>query len=169
MKLYFLFTPKKEKYNCNYIYAMEDELLYGFFVEEDYIVKTDDLEISTIDELHNLHKKRIEHLKKNSPDTFLPILIEKEFNSINEGLKFLGSGKEDFDQGKPKYKKLPKVITPYDIDFDEDEEEHYERKLKVDDDDFVKDIEPDENLDDSLNDNFDLEDDLFDDDEENNL
>lgn len=167
MKLYFLFTPKKEKYNCNYIYAMEDELLYGFFVEEDYIVKTDDLEITTIDELQKLHKKKIDHLKKNSPDALLPLLIEKEFNSINEGLKFLGSGKEDFDEGKPKYKKLPKVITPYDIDFDEDEEVTYDRKLRDEDDDYIKEKEPDEDFDNSIDDNFDLDDDLFEDDEEN--
>ncbi len=163
MKLYFLFTPRKEKYNCTYIYGMEDEQLYGFFIEEDYIVKTDDLEITTIDELEKLHRKRIEHIKKNSPSGLIPLLIEKEFESLNAGLKFLGSSKEDFESGKPKHKKLPKVISPYDIDFDEDEEVHYEKKLRDVDDDFVD--EPKSV--DAFDDNFSLDDDLFDDEEEN--
>lgn len=165
MKFYFIFSKKGEKSTCSAIYSLENGKLFSYSVEEDYIVKSDDAHIKTVEKLLEKYK-----------DAKTKVLIEKEYEQPLNALLYLGASIEDFQNQIPARKRLPQIITPYDMDFEDAENSYPDiktspRKSGVDDyerdepaesydaedlDDeafYSESFEEDENFDD-LNENF---------------
>lgn len=146
MNIYFLFNYQEEEYICTYIYSNENNSIVSYSMDEDYIVKTDEPKIKSLKHLEESYSaaKNKKGDKQNPPQ-----LLQKEFPDIKPALYFLEGTIEDFKEGIPARRKLPQIVNPYDLDF-EDEKDGFplynesemdfdDKKFKDDDDEFFDD------------------------------
>ncbi len=113
METYLLFSPKANSHILTYVYVKENGKIVSYSFDEDYIVKMDEPQIKSVKDLETKFSKGE---SENSPK-----LIKKEFIDLHESLFFLNGTLENFENGEKYYKKLPQIINPYDLDFDDDE------------------------------------------------
>ncbi len=119
MIVYFLFKLKNDDYICSYIYNEENSKIFSYSFDEDYIVKSDEPNYKKLEELETALLKKSK--SKKAKDT--PVILEKkDFPDIKNALFFLEGSLDDFKEGIQARKKLPQIINPYDLDFEEGEE-----------------------------------------------
>lgn len=118
MVVYFLFSPKDDEHICSYIYTSEKNKLISYSYDEEYIVKTDEPKIKDFKDLEEKYSGKGKN-KKSKPS----ILLKGEYPDVRDALFFLDGTLEDFKQGIKARKKLPSIINPFDLDFDEDTED----------------------------------------------
>lgn len=118
MVVYFLFSPKDDEHICSYIYTSEKSKLISYSYDEEYIVKTDEPKIKDFNDLEEKYSN-----KGKSKKSKQSILIKGEYPDVKDALFFLDGTMEDFKQGTKARKKLPPIINPFDLDFDEDTED----------------------------------------------
>jgi hypothetical protein len=156
MIVYFLFSPKDDDYICTYIYSSEKNKIISYSYDEEYIVKTDEPKVKSCKDLEDKYSDKGK-TKKGKP----PILLQGNYNDIKEALFYLDGTLENFKQLIKARKKLPPVINPFDIDFDEEEIDEFEDMgpvridKKVDDPDFMDEFNSsDDENDDEYKDDF---------------
>jgi hypothetical protein len=187
MNIYFLFSTVKDEYICKYIYTNESKKVFSYSYDEGYIVKNEESmlkDLSDVEAKFAAKSKGKKAPKKSSG----PILIQKEFPDVRQSLFFLNGSLDNFNNGVPSRKRLPEIISPYDMDFEstDDFDDLGERgfeetegdfdKSKVnfvddpmeDDDIFDDSIDDDDDFDsrDAYKDDYDLGHDDFDDDDD---
>lgn len=116
MKALFLFSQIKKEQKCKYIYAEEEGTVYNYSLDEDLIVKTEETNYLTLEEIQKDFAQKTK--TKN-------ILLEQEFPNVKRALGFLGATKSDFDEGIPAFKKLPEIVAPYETEFDKTDDVTY--------------------------------------------
>jgi len=163
MFAYMLFLKRDDEDICKNIYAEDEDQLFNYTLDEDYIVKSEENKYKNIKELEEAYhdKSKSQKGKKKEGKSKL---IKKEYSDIKQALFFLGGTLEDFKQGIHAHKKLPQVINPYDMDFEGKEEdftpgddvgdEFNEEKLLDDLKKFQDDDDDDKLFDDTNDDDF---------------
>lgn len=145
MVAYFLFSPKDDDYICTYIYSSEKNKIISYSYDEEYIVKTDEPKVKNFKDLEEKYSDKGKS-KKGKP----PILLQGNYNDIKEALFYLDGTLENYKQQIKARKKLPPVINPFDIDFDEEEMDDFsgmgpvELEKEVDDPDFMDEFKNDD-------------------------
>ncbi|MGE5401079.1 MAG: hypothetical protein ACM3S2_11795 [Ignavibacteriales bacterium] len=127
MKIYFLFKYIDEEYICNNIYAEEEGKVINYSVEEDYIVKTEDPAVKSLSQLEEMFQTKAKGKKGTktpSKQENPPKLIVKEFDEVREALYFLEDTLEDFNEDIPARRKLLPIVNPYDLDFEDDNNDY---------------------------------------------
>ncbi|MGE5429602.1 MAG: hypothetical protein ACM3QX_00905 [Syntrophomonadaceae bacterium] len=127
MKIYFLFTYIDEEYICDNIYAEEEGKVINYSVEEDYIVKAEDPAVKSLAKLEEMYQPQ-QKTKKSGKSTAKqenpPKLIIKEFAEVRDALFFLEDTIEDFNEDIPARRKLLPIVNPYDLDFEDDNDDY---------------------------------------------
>lgn len=160
MKVYFLFKLKNEEYICSYIYSEEHAKVFSYSFDEDYIVKTEEPTYKKLEDVETLLSKNSKSKKAKSNN---PVLEKKDFADIKQALFFLDGTHDDFKEGIHARKKLPQIITPYEMDFEEDDEmKDEDLEDGVDEDKMFEDFKGfDEDEEDDLQNFDDDDDDLY--------
>lgn len=138
MNIYFVFTPEYEEMICTYIYSSEGGKIISYSIDEDYIVKNEEPAIKSLRQIEDMYAAKQKNVKKGSE---APVLMKKEFGNINDALFFLEGTLDDFNNDVPARKKLPQIINPYDLDFDEEKDSAYDFQGEMEDDDLFEDDE----------------------------
>jgi|WetSurMetagenome_2_1015567.scaffolds.fasta_scaffold528823_2 hypothetical protein len=138
MIAFMVFTQKDDENICNNIYSEEDGELFNYFIDEDYIVKTEEPKYKNVKELELAILDKDKSKKGKSKDKKSQ-LIKKEFHDIRQALYFLGGNLDDFKQGIQAHKKLPQIINPYDMDFEEGDSDLNSIEVDIDDKEFDED------------------------------
>jgi hypothetical protein len=138
MIAFMLFTQKDDDNICNNIYSEEEGELFNYSIDEDYIVKTEETKYKSIRELE-LALGDKEKSKKGKGKEKKSQLVKKEFHDIKQALYFLGGSLDDFKQGIPAHKKLPQIINPYDMDFEDGETDLDSVEVDIDEKEFDED------------------------------
>lgn len=164
MTVYLLFSPKEDEHICTYVFTSEKNKIISYSYDEEYIVKEDEPKIKSFSDLEEKYSDKGKN-KKNKQ----AVLIKREYPDIKDALFYLDGTLEDFNQEIKARKKLPSIINPFDMDFEEDVEDFSTiGKAALDDDidgniedsDFMKDFDADEEEDtDNYSDNYDEDDD----------
>lgn len=142
MLCYFLFRPKVNDYFCSYIYVQEAGKIVSYSFDDEYIVKSDEKTIKSFGQLEEyIADKNRKSKTENQPLK----LVQKEFPDVKAALYYLEGSLEDFNESVPARKRLPEIINPYDMDFDDtadsadsfrDSSFKYDKDLANDDDVF---------------------------------
>lgn len=119
MLVLFLFKPKVNAHICSYIYTVENDHVVSYSFDEDYIVKTDENAFKDLQYVEDHYSKIIAGMKKDSQ----PVMVKKEFPDIKAALFYLQGTLDDFNESIPARKRLPQIINPYDMDFDDPADE----------------------------------------------
>jgi hypothetical protein len=139
MKILMLFRSREEEFRCDYIYVAENNKVYSYSFDEDFIVKSEEKTIKDFKHLEELYPEKSK-AKKTKISSLAPLLMKKEFPDAKSALYFLGGTIEDFKEGIPAHKKLPEIVNPYDFDFDEEKdsfEKIIESDLEIDETDLL--------------------------------
>lgn len=183
MNIYFLFSNIKNEYICRYIYTKENNKVFSYSYDEGYIVKSEESTYKSLDEIEDTFKSKTS-AAKNSKQSNPPKLLQKEFFDVRQSLYYLNGTLENFNEEIPARKRLPEIISPYDMDFEETDsfDDFGERGFEettgdfkstkpdhdddsFDDDDSASDVFDEDNFDDqAYSDNAFDESDLYDDD-----
>lgn len=162
MKVYFLFKLKNDNYICSYIYNEENSKIFSYSYDEDYIVKTEEPNYKKLEDIEAVFSKTSKSKKAKDANS---LLEKKDFPDIKHALFFLEGNHDDFKAGIQARKKLPQIITPYELDFEEDD-----KFDPIKDDDLEDGIEEEKLLEgfkdlnddeDDIADNFDDDDDIY--------
>ncbi|MCX6149495.1 MAG: hypothetical protein NTX22_03105 [Ignavibacteriales bacterium] len=136
MTAYLLFTSKNDELMCNYIFAEEEIKLFSFSLEEEFIVKAEETKYKTVKELEASYSAKSKTAKSKKQRS---VIVRKEYQDIRQALYFLGSSMDDFKEGIPAHKKLPQIVNPYDMDFEEVDDDFDPIKSNLNDEEFNED------------------------------
>ena len=132
MFAYLLFLKKDNEDICKNIYAEDEGQLFNYTLDEDYIVKAEEVKYKGVKEMEAAFSDK-DKTKKGKKKESKSQLIKKEFSDIKEALYFLEGSLEDFKKGIYAHKKLPQIINPYDLDFEGREEDFTPDEVMEDD------------------------------------
>ncbi|MGE5458529.1 MAG: hypothetical protein ACM3RX_09260 [Methanococcaceae archaeon] len=119
MKIYFLFSNVDDEFICKYIYTSENNKVISYSYDEEYIVKSEETAIKSLDHLEEVYEAKW----KGKKGTRTGQLIKKDYPDVKPALYYLDGTLEDFKEEIPARKRLPQIINPYDMDFDEGSED----------------------------------------------
>ncbi len=162
MKVYFLFKLKNEDYTCSYIFNEEHSKVFSYSYDEDYIVKSEESNYKKLEDVETAFSRTSKSKKSKDANT---LLEKKDFPDIKHALFFLEGNHDDFKAGIQSRKKLPKIITPYEMDFEESDEfenlKDDDLEVEAGEDNLFKEFKDFGDEEDESTDDFDDDDDLY--------